>query len=105
MARSLIRASSRSNLVPAPGRLAWLSACASSLAVRQLPTYAMHMNRTNPALDKSRRVVALQIVELRGSGLWEGDLSEMRGDGLDVVRRDRDHGALSKISALKQRTA
>ncbi len=27
-----------------------------------------------------RRVKARQILELRGSGLWEGDLSEMRRD-------------------------
>lgn len=27
-----------------------------------------------------RRARARQILELRGSGLWEGDLSEMRGD-------------------------
>ena len=30
--------------------------------------------------DFVRRVKARQILELRGSGLWEGDLREMRGD-------------------------
>lgn len=36
--------------------------------------------------DFVRRVKARQIVELRGAGLWEGDLSTMRGD---VPRRRR----------------
>ncbi len=30
--------------------------------------------------DFVRRAKARQILELRGSGLWEGDLREMRGD-------------------------
>ena len=30
--------------------------------------------------DFIRRAKARQILELRGSGLWDGDLSEMRGD-------------------------
>ena len=30
--------------------------------------------------DFIRRAKARQILELRGSGLWEGDLSEMRQD-------------------------
>ncbi|MBW2361135.1 MAG: type II toxin-antitoxin system VapB family antitoxin [Deltaproteobacteria bacterium] len=30
--------------------------------------------------DFVRRAKARQILELRGSGLWEGDLPEMRGD-------------------------
>lgn len=30
--------------------------------------------------DFVRRAKARQILELRGSGLWEGDLSEMRQD-------------------------
>lgn len=30
--------------------------------------------------DFVRRAKASQILELRGSGLWEGDLSEMRRD-------------------------
>jgi Arc/MetJ family transcription regulator len=66
----------------------------------------MHMKRTNLVLDEKlleeatrlsgektysaavmraledfvRRAKARQILELRGSGLWEGDLSEMRRD-------------------------
>jgi len=31
--------------------------------------------------DFVRRARARQILDLRGSGLWEGDLSEMRRDG------------------------
>lgn len=31
--------------------------------------------------DFVRRARARQILELRGSGLWEGHLPEMRGDG------------------------
>ena len=31
--------------------------------------------------DFIRRAKARQILELRGSGLWEGNLGEMRGDG------------------------
>ncbi len=30
--------------------------------------------------DFVRRAKARQILDLRGSGLWEGDLAEMRGD-------------------------
>ena len=30
--------------------------------------------------DFVRRAKARQILELRGSGLWDGDLEEMRGD-------------------------
>jgi Arc/MetJ family transcription regulator len=30
--------------------------------------------------DYVRRIRARQILSLRGSGLWEGDLREMRGD-------------------------
>jgi hypothetical protein len=30
--------------------------------------------------DFVRRAKARQILELRGSGLWEGDLGEMRGE-------------------------
>ena len=69
-------------------------------------SYNKHMKRTNLVLDEElleeatrlsgektysgavmraledfvRRVKARQILELRGSGLWEGDLREMRGD-------------------------
>ena len=35
--------------------------------------------------DYVRRIKARRILELAGSGLWQGDLSEMRGDR--VVRR------------------
>jgi Arc/MetJ family transcription regulator len=67
----------------------------------------MHMKRTNLVLDEKtlaeatrlsgektysaavmraledfvRRAKARRILELRGSGLWEGDLREMRSDG------------------------
>jgi hypothetical protein len=70
------------------------------------PEHNMHMKRTNLVLredlleeatrlsgektysraveraleDFVRRMKARQILELRGSGLWEGDLSEMRSD-------------------------
>ena len=30
--------------------------------------------------DHARRIKARRILELAGSGLWEGDLAEMRGD-------------------------
>lgn len=41
-------------------------------------TYSGTVNR---ALDELvRRVKARRILELGGSGLWQGDLSEMRGD-------------------------
>jgi Arc/MetJ family transcription regulator len=33
------------------------------------------------------RLKARQILKLRGSGLWEGDLSTMRGDRLAGARR------------------
>jgi Arc/MetJ family transcription regulator len=36
-----------------------------------------------------RRARARQILELRGSGLWEGDLAEMRGDARRVRRARR----------------
>jgi Arc/MetJ family transcription regulator len=68
--------------------------------------YTIHMKRTNLVLDEDlleratrlsgektysgavqralkefvRRAEARQILDLRGSGLWEGDLGEMRGD-------------------------
>jgi hypothetical protein len=34
-----------------------------------------------------RRAKARQILKLRGSGAWEGDLSEMRGDAATPPRR------------------
>jgi Arc/MetJ family transcription regulator len=36
-----------------------------------------------------RRARARRILELRGSGLWEGDLAEMRGDPRRVRRTRR----------------
>ncbi len=36
--------------------------------------------------DFVRRAKARQILELRGSGLWEGDLAEMRRDRKRKVR-------------------
>ncbi len=36
-----------------------------------------------------RRAKARKILELRGSGLWEGDLSKMRGDRPAKSRRQR----------------
>lgn len=36
-----------------------------------------------------RRHRAGRILELAGSGLWEGDLSEMRGDAAAMVRPRR----------------
>jgi len=36
-----------------------------------------------------RRARARRILELRGSGLWEGDLGEMRGDPRRVRRTRR----------------
>lgn len=37
--------------------------------------------------DFVRRAKARQILELRGSGLWEGDLSEMRNDARHRSRK------------------
>jgi metal-responsive CopG/Arc/MetJ family transcriptional regulator len=39
--------------------------------------------------DYLRRHQAGRILELAGSGLWEGDLSEMRGDAAATVRPRR----------------
>jgi Arc/MetJ family transcription regulator len=36
-----------------------------------------------------RRIQARQILELAGSGLWSGNLSEMRQDGPQVAKRKR----------------
>ena len=41
-------------------------------------TYSATVNRALE--DFVRRIRAGRILELAGSGLWEGDLSEMRGD-------------------------
>ena len=44
-------------------------------------TYSKTVNR---ALDEFvRRIKARRILELRGTGLWSGDLGEMRGDSPD----------------------
>ena len=39
--------------------------------------------------DFVRRIKARQILSLRGSGVWEGDLSAMRGDARGPARRAR----------------
>ncbi len=50
-------------------------------------TYSRTVER---ALDDFvRRLKARQILELRGSGLWEGDLSQMRADRAGRRRRKR----------------
>jgi Arc/MetJ family transcription regulator len=75
----------------------------------------MHMKRTNLVLDERllelatklagektysavvqraleefvRRIQARQILSLAGSGLWEGDLAEMRGDAPSAPKRKR----------------
>jgi Arc/MetJ family transcription regulator len=41
-------------------------------------TYSAVVNRA--LADLVRRIKARQILELAGSGLWEGDLATMRGD-------------------------
>lgn len=41
-------------------------------------TYSATVNKALE--DFVRRIKARRILELAGSGLWEGDLSEMRGD-------------------------
>ena len=41
-------------------------------------TYSAAVNRA--LRDFVRRIKARRILSLRGSGLWEGDLAEMRGD-------------------------
>ncbi len=42
------------------------------------PTYSAVVNRALE--DFVRRVRARKILELRGSGAWDGDLGRMRGD-------------------------
>ena len=51
-------------------------------------TYSAAVNRAME--DYLRRHRASRILELAGSGLWEGDLSEMRAD---VPARRKAHGA------------
>ena len=82
--------------------------------------------------DSARRIKARRILELAGSGAWEGDLAKMRGDrppcrssrrtgltlrsgvdcliaacairhGLTVLHRDRDFDRLARISSLQVR--
>ena len=79
------------------------------------PCYLIHMKRTNVVLDEElleaavrisgertyartieralremvRRAEARGIDQLAGSGLWVGNLSEMRGDRPSVVRETR----------------
>lgn len=40
-----------------------------------------------------KRIKARQILELGGSGLWEGDLSEMRRDSLSTTRKRAQRGS------------
>lgn len=49
-----------------------------------------------------RRAKAGQILGLRGSGLWEGDLAAMRRD-LTLLHVDRDYEELAGVSPLRQR--
>jgi hypothetical protein len=51
-------------------------------------TYSGTVNRA--LADFVRRSMARRILELRGSGLWEGSVSDMRGD---VPRRPRRRGS------------
>ena len=79
----------------------------------------MHMKRTNLVLDEAlleeatrlsgqrtysrtvelaladfvRRIRAGQILELAGSGLWEGDLAQVRGDKLKASTRRASRAA------------
>ena len=81
--------------------------------------YALHMKRTNLVLDAQlleeavrlsgertysrtveraladfvRRIKAGRILELAGSGLWQGDLSQMRGDAPKRRPRAATHAA------------
>jgi Arc/MetJ family transcription regulator len=85
------------------------------LAMSPWPWHYLHMKRTNLVLredlleeatrlsgektysrvveraleDFVRRMKARQILELRGSGLWEGDLAEMRRDQAPARRKAR----------------
>lgn len=45
--------------------------------------------------DYVRRIKAGRILDLAGSGRWEGDLSEMRGD-LESRERRAPHGSRSR---------
>ena len=85
------------------------------LAGRRAAGYTIHMKRTNLVLDEQlleeatrlsgdktysatvqralkelvRRAKARQILELRGLGLWEGDVGEMRRDAPQSARKPR----------------
>ena len=48
-------------------------------------SYSATVNRALEELV--RRIRARQILDLRGSGAWEGDLAEMRGDRRSPRRR------------------
>ena len=50
--------------------------------------YVLAHHRARPA-GIVRRAKARAIDQLAGSGLWQGDLGEMRGDGAPVVRETR----------------
>ena len=52
-------------------------------------TYSAVVNRA--LADFVRRIKARRILELAGSGLWEGDLSSMRS-GAEVVAEGRSPG-------------
>ncbi len=43
-------------------------------------TYSAVVNRA--LIELVRRARARKILDLRGSGLWEGELTEMRGDAV-----------------------
>ena len=45
-----------------------------------------------------RRARAGRILQLAGSGLWEGNLAEMRADRPRSPRRDAGGGATSRVS-------
>ena len=94
---------------------AWLREYAESLTSHPARTYFIHMKRTNLVLDEQllkeatrlagaktysgvvnlalkdlvRRAKARRILELVGSGLWEGDVGDMRADALRSRRKKR----------------
>lgn len=51
-----------------------------ALALSGEPSYSAVVRRALE--DLVRRIKARRILTLRGSGLWEGDLGEMRGDSV-----------------------
>lgn len=50
-------------------------------------TYSALVNRA--LLDLVKRIKARHILELAGSGLWEGDLGAMRADAPSAAPRSR----------------